>query len=281
LLSKNIASQNLAIIISERSDKIKPAEKNNSTNISAAESKIYRSLQQKKYRRQHGLFIAEGPHLVEAALANNWPVERIIVADDYLSQYAGDNLARKAAVMPRREFDKLALSESPQGVMAIVKERDCRKLAIDQIGKANRIVIADNVADPGNLGTMIRTAAAFGYDLFICLEECAEIYNPKTVRATQGGLFAIAVGEIDTPTRLFELCQNRYGFVTFTGDSKTALAASKPPKRAALVFGSEIHGISPELVERAELNLRIEQTGKVESLNVAVAAGVGMYWGRG
>jgi TrmH family RNA methyltransferase len=243
--------------------------------------KIYRSLQQKKFRRQHGLFIAEGPHLVEAAIAGHWQVERAIIAEDYLAEYAGDNLARQAAVLPRREFDKLAVSETPQGVLAIVKERDSRKLAIDQIGKANRIVIADNVADPGNLGTMIRTAAAFGYDLFVCLGECAEIYNPKTVRATQGGIFAMAVGEIDTPQRLFELCEKRFSFVIFTGDSKTGLANTKPPKRPALVFGSEIHGISPEIIERAELNLRIEQTGKVESLNVAVAAGVGMYWGRG
>jgi len=249
--------------------------------LTANELKIYRSLQQKKYRRQHGLFIAEGPHLVEAAIVHNWPVERVIIAEDYLAQYAGDNLARQAAVLPRREFDKLAISETPQGVMAIVKERDCRKQAIDHIGKANRIVIADKVADPGNLGTMIRTAAAFGFDLFIALGDCAEIYNPKTVRATQGGLFTIAVGEIDTPARLFELCEKRYSIVAFTSDSKTALGAAKPPKHPALVFGSEIHGISPELIERAELNLRIEQTGKVESLNVAVAAGVGMYWGRG
>lgn len=218
---------------------------------------------------------------MESALAHNWPVERVIIADDYLSKYEGDRLARQAAILSRREFDKLAISETPQGVMAIVRERDCRKVAIDHIGKANRIVIADNVADPGNLGTMIRTAAAFGYDLFIALGDCAEIYNPKTVRASQGGLFAMAVGEVDTPARLFELCEKRYSFVAFTGDSKVGLANTIPPKHPALVFGSEIHGINPEIIEHAELNLRIEQTGKVESLNVAVAAGVGMYWGRG
>jgi TrmH family RNA methyltransferase len=216
---------------------------------------------------------------VEAAIAHNWPVECVIIAEDYLSQYEGGNPARPMAILPRREFDKLAVSEAPQGIMAIVKQRDCRKVAINNIGKANRIVIADNVADPGNLGTMIRTAAAFGYDLFICLGDCAEIYNPKTVRATQGGLFAIAVGEIDTPVRLFELCENRYVFVAFTGTGKTKLADATRPKRPALVFGSEIRGIDPIIVERADLNVRIEQTAKVESLNVAVSAGIGMYWG--
>jgi tRNA G18 (ribose-2'-O)-methylase SpoU len=79
------------------------------------------------------------------------------------------------AIFAQARIRDVAVSEAPQGIMAIVKQRDCRKVAMKYIGKANRIVIARQRGRPGNLGTMIRTAAAFGYDLFICLGDCAEI----------------------------------------------------------------------------------------------------------
>jgi TrmH family RNA methyltransferase len=219
---------------------------------------------------------------VKAALESDWEIERIVVVADAAGQFDGIDLSRLPhAILPHKEYLKLTDSETPQGVLAIVRAQNLCENTARRVKTAKRIVVADNVADPGNLGTMIRTAAAFGYDLFICFGECAEVYNPKTLRATQGALFVMPMAEITTAEQFLDLCGSRFKIVTFSGDGQTPLTEVNPPERMALVFGSEIRGISKELAEKADMRLRIEQTGRIDSLNVAIAAGVGMYWGRG
>jgi len=247
--------------------------------LSANQLKLIHSLKQKKYRRKHGLFIVEGEHTVAAAIDSDWQVEKIIVkasAENIIPQWT--RFAGEIFVIPTKEFDKLADSRTPQDIMAIVRVKEPTGIS-ERLAGASRIAAADGIADPGNLGTMIRTAAAFGFDLFVCLNDCAEIYNPKTVRATQGGIFAIPIWEVDSAIDFRGRLPADFKIIAFAADSRTPLTQVPKADKMVLVFGNEIRGVCAEIRKTADYLAKIEQPGKVESLNVAVAAGIGMWWG--
>jgi len=240
--------------------------------------KLYASLNHKKYREQYGLFIADGPHLVQTVIGSGWEIEKIVIAHDKLDLTEKLNLpVEHLALCQAAKFDKIAPSQTPQGILAVVRIPNLAP-NIDQIIKsARRAIACDNVSDPGNLGTIIRTAAALGYDLVACVSNCAEIYNPKTIRATQGGLFAIPVFKIDTAAEFIKLFADQFNLIALSGKAKKPMSKAPRIKRPVLVVGGETAGISPEIEAGADFHFRIEQTDKIESLNVAVAAGVAMY----
>jgi TrmH family RNA methyltransferase len=246
--------------------------------LSGAQLKLYSSLKQKKYRRRHGLFIADGPHLVQAALNSDWEIERIIIRNDKLDYVRHLNPpGNTISIASSPKFDKLTDSQTPQGILAVVRIKKADKHESGLIKRARMVVAVDNVSDPGNAGTIIRTAAAFNYDLVVCIGECAELHNPKTVRATQGALFTIPVITISSPSRFLTLFAGQFNLVTFSGSAKKPLSKAARIKRPVLVFGSEITGVNSEIERQAKHRFRIDQTDKIESLNVAVAAGVAMY----
>ena len=246
--------------------------------LTNSQLKLYQSLHHKKYRHRHGLFIADGPHLVEAALNSDWTVDRVIVRDDDLNPAKILRIPINiTASLPAAKFDKLAPSESPQGILAIVKSRPLNMINADLIKTARRIIALDRVTDPGNVGTIIRTAAAFGFDMVVCIEECAEIYNPKTIRATQGAIFSIPITEIELCGDFIKTFAKSFDLAVFTSGAQIPLGKAPRLKRPLLILGSEAAGVSEELARRANYAFRIEQSDKVESLNVAVAAGVAMY----
>ncbi len=247
--------------------------------LTVKQLKLIYSLKQKKCRREHGLFLVEGDHSVAAAVDSDWQVDKIILkasADAAKSIPAG--FKGEIYSLATREFNRLADSQTPQDIMAVVKVKKPVAIA-ERLAGASRITVADGIADPGNLGTMIRTAAAFGFDLFVCMNDCAEIYNPKVIRATQGGLFAIPVWEADSACEFRRLLPSDFKIIAFDAESRMPLSKIPKTEKMALVFGNEVRGISDEIRKAADHLARIEQTSKVESLNVAVAAGIGMWWG--
>ena len=196
----------------------------------------------------------------------------------FLVAYPKLNLPENlTALVSSVKFNKLSPSQTPQGIAAIVKIKDISRETAGLIKKARRVIVADNISDPGNLGTIIRTAAAFGYDMVVCIGECAEIYNPKTVRATQGGLFTIPIIEIGNSFEFLKLFASQFNIITFSDSAKKPLSKTPRIKRPALVLGGETTGIDPKIEKQADYRFHIEQTDRVDSLNVAVAAGVAMY----
>jgi len=240
--------------------------------------KLYASLNHKKYRDQYGFFIADGPHLVQTVIGSGWEIEKIVITHDKFDLIEKLNLPVEHLLLCNTaKFDKIAPSQTPQGILAVAKIPDIAQ-NIDQIIKSTRRAVAcDNVTDPGNLGTIIRTAAAFGYDLVMCVGNCADLYNPKTIRATQGGLFTIPVVEIDSAADFLKLFSDQFNLIALAGKAKKPMSKAPRIKRPILIVGGETAGISPEIEARADFHFRIEQTDKIESLNVAVAAGVAMY----
>jgi len=250
-----------------------------SQTITNSQLKFYSSLKQKKFRHLHGLFIADGPHLVEAALGSAWQIEAVLVENDKKNLTRSLRLPASSTVImvPSAKFARISPSRSPQGVLAIIKMQKTDATIEHLIRSADRTLVLDNINDPGNVGTMIRTAAGLGYDLVVCLGDCAEIYNPKTIRATQGALFKIPIIELSAEREFIDLARGYSKIITFSVKAERPLADAPAIERATLVFGSEIQGISESLDAAADYRLCIEQADNIDSFNVAVAAGIAMY----
>ena len=242
------------------------------------EIKRYASLKQKKYRRQLGMFIADGNHLVDEAVKSGWQIDRVVVKPEAVETIDSLNIQRNlVALANSQNFAKIAPSKTPQGVLAIVDTPKAENIILGIVKSARRLIACDNIADPGNLGTIIRTAVAFEYDAVILIGNCAEPYNPKTVTATQGGIFRIPVVEITDISDFLTIFGRIFKIVALSGNYSAPLSDSPKIPKPLIVVGGETHGISPEIEKTANYKYHIEQSSRIDSLNAAIAAAIAMY----
>ncbi len=241
-------------------------------------TKLYASLKNKKFRRQHGLFIADGVHLVEEAIKANWPIKTVIVRSDCLEYAAKLGIDDDSiTIADTQHFNRISPSSTPQGILAILRTADQSGTIPEIAQNAGSIIACDNISDPGNLGTIIRTAAAFTYDAVVLVGNCADIYNPKTISATQGAVFNIPIVEINSVSTFLNTFSGAFKLISLSGDYSTKLSNSPEIERPLLIVGGETAGISPEIEVASPHRFRIEQSNKVDSLNASVAAGIAMY----
>jgi TrmH family RNA methyltransferase len=239
------------------------------------------SLAHSRYRHNYGLFLVEGIHSVAGLLNSDWDVQSFVITHEVKSTPAGERLLKVAErknvfihLVSNKIFEKLAATESPQGVLALARlpETDIRQFLAQKL-----ILIADGVADPGNLGTMIRAMAAFGFTGIASTPGSADIFGPKTIRATQGTLFVTTIiNHIDSGKLIKEL-SSTHKIYALTGHQGDDLRKVKAAPRIALVVGAEISGVSDPFIKAADFRLQIPMSGPVESLNAAVAASIAMY----
>jgi TrmH family RNA methyltransferase len=233
--------------------------------------KYLRSLRLRKVREREGLFLAEGVNVVEEAVSRGCARE-LFVGEDAAAVPRVRGLARAGVPVQRlgpREVEQLAETRTPSGVFALVED-PCRPLAGAMLPASALVLVAAGVADPGNLGTLIRTAAALGASAVVVSRGTVEPTNPKVVRATAGALFRVPVlaGE---PEELKPM-----GFRLLVADARGEPVSrwrARPP-RLALAVGNEPRGVDARVREIADGALGIPLDGGVESLNVAVAAGI-------
>lgn len=217
-------------------------------------------LQQKKYRDETGLFIIEGFHLVDEAKKAGI-LDEVICTEDVRYDFNNVTFATKEVI------SKIAETVSSQPIIGIA-----RKPKKSNIG--NKVVALDNIQDPGNVGTIIRTACAFGFDSIVLSKTCADVYGSKVVRATQGALFNVNVIYDDLET----IIKNFDGQViaTMLDDKAMKLDDIKVEDKRMVIFGNEGKGISDTVANLAAIKAYIPiQTA--ESLNVAVCAGITLY----
>jgi RNA methyltransferase, TrmH family len=182
----------------------------------------------------------------------------------------------KVDAVPEKSFNKLIETESSQGIVGVVSMPD------SNTGKnPGRIVIAlDRINDPGNLGTIIRTAYWFNSGTILLSENSADVYNPKVLRSSQGAIFHTNVIEdVNLPDKLAKLKADEYNIYLFTLDAKTNLdeiTKSKKSGKSVIVFGSESHGISSELLSGDFEKVKIRGYSECESLNVAISCGIAL-----
>lgn len=237
--------------------------------------KKYSSLKYAKYREQYGLFLAEGRHIVDELLQSDYEIEVIITAsalicDELRNEHRDLNIEH----IGQAAISRIATTRTPQDILAVAKIPEPGNFDLSAF---DSIIIADKIKDPGNMGTIIRSAVAFGFDMVIATADSADVFNPKVVRSTQGALFGIRVltGLIDES--IIRTLRSSHTLYSLTTDGDNNIDLVKPAARFALVIGTEIEGVSPIFLDNSHFKIRIPQSGKVDSLNAAVAAAVAMY----
>lgn len=218
------------------------------------------SLKLKKYRQEKGLFLMEGLKNLEMAL--RFGNVKTIFTSVGLPKIGKQDI--EVYQVNEEIIRKLATSENPEGVVFVCEFLKPKKDKKDY----HKIIYLDHVSDPGNLGTIIRTAVAFNYDAVILSEGSVEIYNEKVLAASKGAIFAIDIFNDD-------IANYDYPIIVSTLNEKSVpLNKSKKPDNFVLVLGNESHGVSKEICEKATDFVKIEMSDNIDSLNVAIAAGI-------
>jgi len=233
-----------------------------------------------KGRRKTGLFLIEGFRLLEAALEHRWPIETIVVRDDEdtrsrLALMLKEETIRSAAlyVAPAKTLEDLAATQHPAGVIALARVKITSEPGETLSG--SRFLFVDNVRDPGNLGAILRSAAAFGIDAVYLSDGTVDAFNPKVVRASMGGLFALPIYQNVDLRKLGERVEQE-GYIILVANPHKG----QPPYRSgdfqkwALVIGGETEGYAEFWQTLKVQPIRIPISPRVESLNSAVAAGI-------
>ncbi len=219
-------------------------------------------LQSNKGRKEHGQFLAEGIKSLELALKANlvtdiFTVKKLKDIPDSVNQY----------IVPLDLIEKIAFSKNPEGIVFIANN-----IVQADTSKMNKIVYLDHINDPGNMGTIIRTALAFNYDGVVLSKDCVSIYNEKVIAASKGAIFLLPIGY----QNIHDFDETYHFIVSTLSNESKDLADVKSHEKIVLVLGNEAHGVSEESLKRADELVKIP-VNNIDSLNVSVAAGILMY----
>ena len=252
------------------------------------------ALSDKKNRKENGYFMAEGVKLTREAFEAGLPVDYCIISEntkegsvDFLFNYKNDNRYEKCRIITVSEsvFEKISTEKAPQGVISVIKHLDFFR-ELDIIYKEEfflkpeeKAIFLFSVRDPSNLGAVIRSSVAFGTDHVILSSDCADIYNPKTVRSAMGSLFRVKVTSVkDVPSFIEAANANsRRVFAAELTDNAKSLSEISLKSTDIVMIGNEGHGISPEVSARCDGSVYIPISKKTESLNASVAAAIFMW----
>ena len=225
------------------------------------------ALKDKKGRKEQGLFLVEGRKMAIECQKSRFVVERVFVAESYAGEnpFSGEITVRVSDDV----FRFLSDEKTPQGILCRVRIPDTGLLA-----PKGRCLFLDGVADPGNVGTSLRTANAAGYDRVYLTNECADPFSPKSVRASMSGVFFTEICRGDRA----EILSLLDGFPIVIADmGGVDVFSFDPPKEFALVIGNEANGVSDEVKKVAAHTVKIPMRNTQESLNAAISAGIIMY----
>lgn len=251
---------------------------NNIINITSTSNetiKYFISLNDKKTRMNAKRFIVEGYHLVNEASKTNL-LEAVISTDE--KELKKINNVKRYLVNDAI-INKIATTKNPQNILGIVKMLDHNITNLLPIIKGNKtkLIMLDDVNDPGNLGTIIRTAAGLGYDGIIMSPNTVDLYNEKVIRSTQGVMFKIPIIKANLQEVIKMLKKEKVFCIgTALTNAKDVKHITKKDK-FAICLGNEAKGISKEVLDNMDENVKIAMNNDVESLNVSIAAGIIMY----
>ncbi|MCJ7552761.1 MAG: RNA methyltransferase [Ignavibacteriaceae bacterium] len=245
--------------------------------ITKNELKYFVSLHQKKHRRQENKFLVEGEKIVKEGIISKYACEIVFTTNEFFSN--NEELIKlikqrqiKIEIIKNQEFKKLSDTKSPQGIAAVfvIKEN---KFNIRKFDNDNLIVYLDNISDPGNVGTILRSCDWFGIKNIFISKNSAEYLNPKVIRSSMGSIFHLNIYEDFGFEELSVLKQNGFKILCTDLNGKSIFSLIKPGK-SLIVFSNESTGPSSDILNFADDKITIPGTGKAESLNVASAAAV-------
>ena len=240
------------------------------TSLKNPKVQSWRSLKDRKGRKETGCFLVEGRKMVEEALCSAFPVEAVLADESRLAELPLPGNVPVYA-LPEHVLAAVCDTKTPQGVAAVVRMTNNASLG-------SRLVALDGVQDPGNVGTIIRTADAAGLDGVLLSAQCADAFSPKVLRATMGSVFRMGIRVTeDLPGELARLKQEGFSVLSSQLDGTPFYEREPVGERFCLVIGSEGNGVTPEVQQVATHRVKLPMRGGAESLNAAVAAGIMMY----
>lgn len=239
------------------------------TSLQNSRIKQLRKLHVRKERRKAGKFLIEGFHLLEEALKSHWKVEQIILQNGIDHPFQVD--AIETIVVSEEVFQSLSQTETPQGVMAVIAMPE------EQTSVGELLLLVDQMQDPGNLGTLIRTADAAGFSTIILGKGTVDVYNDKVIRATQGSLFHVDVIQSDLSEWLEKLQKEGFHILATALEDADSYEEMEVKDKTAIILGNEGAGIQQSFIQKANQTVKIPIYGQAESLNVSIAAGILMY----
>ena len=218
----------------------------------------------KKYRDEEGKFLVEGEHLVEEAYKAGVLLE-VVKCEDYIGEYDVPT-----TLVTYEVIKKLSNTQSPQRIIGV-----CKKLEEKEIG--NKVLVLEDLQDPGNLGTIIRSSVAFNVDTIIVSNNTVDIYNDKVLRSSEGMLFHINIIKRDINNILDELHNSGYTLYGTKVDGGTNIKEIKVNEKFAVIMGNEGAGVSNDTLDKCDKYLYIPMNNNCESLNVGVATSIILY----
>ncbi len=250
--------------------------------ITRAELKELRTLATKKGRTSSGLFLAEGVRLLEEAMRHRIMPTRLFYTRSLLGS-RGERLVAKfgkekvsLVEVPPRDMQTMTRTETPQGIAGVFAFPTSSLTELSS-PKIRNVLWCENVSDPGNLGTLIRSALAFGFEMLIVSGGSADVYSPKVVRSSVGGIFGLKTARAETKEVIrfareyqMDIVATGAGSKKFDYSLKTAFKKTK----LILAVGGEADGLSSEVISNADFRIRIAHSTNVESLNAAIAGSI-------
>lgn len=228
----------------------------------------WKALKDRKGRRESGCFLVEGRKMVEEALASAFDVETVLVQE---GMELPDGLTMPVYELPAHVLAAVCDTKTPQGIAAVVRMKE-------QSALGKHIVVLDGVQDPGNVGTIIRTADAAGLNGVLLSNQCADVFSPKVLRATMGSIFRMNLRTTDDlPGELTKLREKGYSILSSQLDGTPFYEREKVAEQFALIIGNEGNGVSEQVQQTATHRVRLPMRGGAESLNAAIAAAIMMY----
>lgn len=244
--------------------------------------KSFQKLKLKKYRQERKLFIVEGKRLCQEALESGWQIEAAFRNPDFQNDLLFPVFEKRLMekniplqVLSTANFQKLADTQTPQGILLIMHIPQVSPLIEEDWKQQSLILLLDGIRDPGNLGTIIRTADWFGVRYLVSSSDTADFYNPKTIRASMGSLFRVTCRECSNLIEFAHLLnKHKIKILATSSTATTVLEETRVSFPLAILLGSEATGISPALLNCSSEIIQIKKYGQAESLNVAVATGI-------
>lgn len=242
--------------------------------------KHIRKLKEKKYRDEYNEYIIEGIKLIKEAIFEKAKIKTIVVCDDYakaedIEQELLYDIAKYNCIyVDSKVFASITDVQKPQGILAILEKNKGE----ETIDFSQEVIVAlDDVQDPGNIGTILRTIDSCGLNQIILSKKSADVYNPKVVRSTMGAILRVNIVETeDLSKTLKDIKKHKFNIVV------TSLQTDKSMydidyKKKVIVIGNESNGVSKEIQDLADTKIKIPMLGRTESLNAAVATSVVLY----
>ena len=233
--------------------------------------KLVKSLQQKKFRREHGLFVVEGGKSVQEVLASDWPLHSVYATEAYAPELAAGLRRRRLDALPAKAAELVEMgsyehNDTALAVLMVPPPQPIRLAAEDYA------LVLDDIRDPGNLGTIIRTADWYGIHQIVCSPETAELYNPKVLAASMGSFLRVQV-HYTALAGFLAAHPERPVYGTFL-DGNDIHQSRFAAGGGLLVIGNEANGISADVAERVSQRLTIPRYGSAESLNAGIATAI-------